>query len=227
MKKILKKKSSKNFKRKKVKAVVFDVGGVLQLNKKSPTVVRGKIHNKGVHEFIANKLHLSIDKYFDSIDKIYPESIKGKISKKEFIRKISDNLKTNPEKLEKIYKKAYLKNFKLNKKLLKFAEKLKNKNYKIAILSDMWYFSKDVLIPKKLSEIFNISIISCEVGFRKPNRLIYELLLKKLKIKPSEIIFIDNQEWNLKPARKLGIKTILFHNNKQLLKQLGELNVFI
>ena len=59
---------------------------------------------------------------------------------------------------------------------------------------------------------------------------IYELLLKNVrnkdkKIKPSNILFVDNREWNLIPPRKLGMKTILFENNKQLAKDLRELHI--
>ena len=39
------------------------------------------------------------------------------------------------------------------------------------------------------------------------------------------ILFVDNREWNLIPARKLGMKTILFENNKQLAKDLRELHI--
>jgi FMN phosphatase YigB (HAD superfamily) len=38
-------------------------------------------------------------------------------------------------------------------------------------------------------------------------------------------LFIDNREWNLKPARKLGMKTILFKNNKQTIKDLKKLKL--
>jgi putative hydrolase of the HAD superfamily len=51
---------------------------------------------------------------------------------------------------------------------------------------------------------------------RKPNPRIYKLLIKKMKLVPSEIIFIDNQIWNINPAKKIGMQTILFKNNKQL-----------
>ena len=71
-------------------------------------------------------------------------------------------------------------------------------------------------MPKNLYKDFDEIVVSCDVGMRKPNPKIYKLILKKLKLKPSETIFIDNQKWNINPAKKLKMQTILFKDNKQL-----------
>ncbi len=199
----------------KYKAIIFDVGGVLQLGKYS----KHQIDNHktlGVHQYISKKLNVTLDQYFDSIDKSYTLSIEGKISEKKAIQTIAKNLKTTPSKIRKLYIKDYKKNFKKNKQLFKQAFKLKKLGYKIAILSDQWYLSKEALMPKKIFNKFDNVIVSCDVGIRKPNSKIYRLTLKKLKIKPSESLFIDNQKWNTDAAKKLGINIILFKNNKQL-----------
>lgn len=43
---------------------------------------------------------------------------------------------------------------------------------------------------------------------RKPNPLIYQLVLSKLQVEPSEAVFLDDLGENLKAARALGIATI-------------------
>lgn len=211
-------------KRGKIKAIIFDVGGVLQIGRYLPHPEKGHLLS-GVHHFISRKLKISLDQYFDSIDTTYVKSIEGKISEREALETIAKNLKISVGKLKKLFIKAYRKNFKLNRQLFKQALKFKKKGYKIAILSDQWYLSKEALITKKLTKNFNPVLISCDVGFRKPNPKIYRLMLKKLKIPAKQTLFIDNQEWNIKPAKKLGMKTILFKNNKQLFKQLEKLGV--
>ena len=50
---------------------------------------------------------------------------------------------------------------------------------------------------------------------------------KDKDMKNKEVLFIDNQEWNLKPARKLRMKTILFKDNKQFVKDLKKLGVSV
>jgi putative hydrolase of the HAD superfamily len=208
----------------KIKGVIFDVGGVLAIGKRL-LKIRGAYHHKGLHEFMAKKFNVSLDQYFDSIDTPYARSIIKEITKKQFLNKVSKNFNTTSKKLEKFYKEAIKRNFKQNKELYNIAFKLKKQGYKIAILSDQWHISKEVLMPEKYTKKFNAVIVSCDVGIRKPNPKIYKLVLKKLKLPAKNTVFIDNQKWNIKPAKKLGMNTILFKNNKQTLKELKKLKV--
>ena len=67
------------------------------------------------------------------------------------------------------------------------------------------------------------------IGYRKsslckePSKKIYLEVLKKLKVKGDECVFIDNEERNIKTAKSLGMKTILFKSMRQLRKELREL----
>ncbi|NCN51765.1 HAD family phosphatase [archaeon] len=199
----------------KVKVIVFDGGGVLQLNVK-------RHYKKGIQETFASKFKLNLDDYLDSIDTNYANSMEGLISKKELLKNLSKNLGFSEKRIEKIFSKVYLKRVSENKRLLNFAKRIKKEGIKVAILSDQWHLSKEPLIPLKFYKIFNPIIVSCDVGVRKPNPKIYKILLKKLKVNPEEVLFIDNRSWNLSPAKKIGMKTILFVNNKILKKQLKE-----
>ncbi len=213
-----------------INAIILDIGGVLELNKSPQILNKNKqIRTKGVHEYITKKLGITLDQYFDSIDSTYADAIEGKISRKKTIKTIAKNLKISEKKLKKLYKKAYSKNFKTNKELYKIALKLKKIGYKIAILSDQWYLSRDVFVKEKYAKKFDVVVISCDsaVSIRKPYLKIYKILLKKLKIPAKQCLFIDNQTWNLKPAKKLGIKTILFKNNKQLIRDLKKFGIKI
>ena len=211
---------------KEIKAIIFDVGGVLQLPKNFVKLIQDSHlaavprhcghRNKGVHEYLSKKFNVSLDQWFDSIDTAYAKSIEGKISEKKAVEIISKNLKVSPQKFRNFAIKAYKKNFTLNKQLFKQALKLKDLGYKIAILSDQWYLSKLALMSKSLTKYFSPVVVSCDVGIRKPNLKIYKLIIKELKLSPQQILFIDNQKWNIVPAKKLGMKTILFKDNKQL-----------
>ncbi len=218
-----------NQKEVKVKAIIFDVGGVLQLPKTLVRLVQDTHlvgvpahcghRNKNIHEYLANKLKIVLDQWFDAIDTAYAKSIEGKLTEKQVLNVISKNLNVGKTKLKKWLIGAYRKNVSLNKELLSQAIELKKQGYRIAILSDQWHFSKLALMPRKLTKHFSPVVVSCDVGVRKPNQKIYSIILEKLRLTPSECLFIDNQEWNIRPAKKLGIKTILFKNNKQLFKE--------
>ena len=202
-------------KKNRIKAILIDVGGVLALGEGSKWK-KGKFIPSGVHLNVAKKLKISIDQYLDSIDSTYVSAITGKLPKQKIIEILSKNFGIDSKKLKKFYLNSYKKNFKQNKELFNKLFKLKKQGYKVAVLSDQWFLSKEALMPEKIYKNFDETIVSCDVGVRKPNQKIYQLAVKKLKVSPKEILFIDNQKWNILPAKKLGMNTILFKSNKQL-----------
>jgi epoxide hydrolase-like predicted phosphatase len=210
-------------KRSEIKVIIFDIGGVLFLGDKK---IKYGHQNIKVHEYMSKKFNLSLKSWLKKIEKPYEKSITGEWTKKKVLLEMSKSLNANPEKLNSLFIKAHKKNFKKNKKLFRKTKKL-SKNYTTGILSDQTYFSKEALIKKKDMKYFNLIILSCEFKTRKPNLKIYRLFKKQLnkskKIKYSEILFIDNRGYNIKPAKKLGMKTILFKNNKQIFKELNKI----
>ena len=202
-------------KKNRIKAILIDVGGVLALGEGSKWK-KGKFIPSGVHLNMVKKLKISIDQYLDSIDSTYVSAITGKLPKQKIIEILSKNFGIDSKKLKKFYLNSYKKNFKQNKELFNKLFKLKKQGYKVAVLSDQWFLSKEALMPEKLYKNFDEIMVSCDVEIRKPNKKIYQLAVKKLNFSPKEILFIDNQKWNILPAKKLGMNTILFKSNKQL-----------
>ena len=86
-------------KKNRIKAILFDVGGVLALGESSERK-RGKFIPSGVHLNMAKKLNISIDQYLDSIDTAYVSAITGKLSKKEVIETLSKNFGVSSKKLK-------------------------------------------------------------------------------------------------------------------------------
>lgn len=210
--------------KKQIKALVFDIGGVLQLGNYSEKPIRGH-RVLGVHNYVAKKLKISLDQYFDSLDTAYTKSIEGLISEEQTTKIIAKNLSISVKKLKQLFYQAYKRNFKLNKQLINFAVNLRKQSYKIAVLSDQWYLSKNSLVTLEIKKNFKPLIISCDVGMRKPNPKIYKLILKKMKLPIKQTLFIDNQEWNIKPAKKLRMNVILFENTTQLIKDLEKFGI--
>lgn len=208
--------------KKGIKAIIFDMNGVLALG----IELKQGSFSKSFHESMARSLKINLDTWMDAIDSVYADSIEGVISGKKVAQTISENLNINKKKLEKIILKNYKKIFKQNKILYKKVFELKKLGYKIAILSDQWSYSKKAFVDNRITKKFDVAIFSCDVGMRKPNPKIYKLALEKLKIEPGESLFIDNRDWNLEPAKKLGMKTILFKNNKQLFQDKTWKNLF-
>ena len=76
-------------------------------------------------------------------------------------------------------------------------------------------------------KLFDAVEYSFETGVYKPDRRAYERILGKLKAKPTECLFIDDNPLYLPPAEALGIKTLLFKNPVGLRKDLLSLGIKI
>ena len=72
-------------------------------------------------------------------------------------------------------------------------------------------------------ERFRGIVISGEVKMMKPEPEIYEYLLRRYGISASETIFIDDHPANVRGARAIGLRTILFRDARQCERELDEL----
>ena len=63
--------------------------------------------------------------------------------------------------------------------------------------------------PALLEELFDAWVISSEVGLRKPDPAIYELATQRIGLPPTACVYVDDLPGNLKPARALGMATVL------------------
>ncbi|MEI6731999.1 MAG: HAD-IA family hydrolase, partial [archaeon] len=120
------------------------------------------------------------------------------------------------------YKK---KSIKKNTVLEKIIKKLKIRGYIVASLSNVVDIHQKACNEKKIYSVFDFNILSFKVKLIKPDKRIYQLLLKKLKLPGNEVIFTDDYQSCLDGAKKLGINTLLFKNNQQFVKDLRKLGV--
>jgi epoxide hydrolase-like predicted phosphatase len=74
------------------------------------------------------------------------------------------------------------------------------------LLSNSW---GDALAYGALDELFDAWVISSEVGLRKPDPAVYEMAAERLGLPPDACVFVDDLPGNLKPARALGMATVL------------------
>lgn len=66
--------------------------------------------------------------------------------------------------------------------------------------------------PGELDELFDVVVVSGEVGWDKPAPEIYTMTVEKLGVKPEECLFIDDIPAFTAAAEALGIKTYTFVN---------------
>lgn len=96
--------------------------------------------------------------------------------------------------------------------VLETLPKLTARNYRLCIVSNNpWSESIRASLRRyDIERSFEHVIVSCDIGFRKPHRRIFEELLERLDTQPSEILFVgDSFTHDIETPKVLGMKTCL------------------
>jgi putative hydrolase of the HAD superfamily len=111
-----------------------------------------------------------------------------------------------------------------NDPMIRWLENLRSAVIKTAILSNM---PSDMVAYVRQNftwlKHFDHLIFSADVRRIKPEPAIFEYSLNELKAPASEVLFIDDRDLNLAPARAIGIRGIRFQSVHQFRKDLHAL----
>ena len=180
------------------KALIFDMGEVLV-----------KTFDRNPRTKLASQFNLT----FEELEKLVYLSdsatmaMSGKISEVDHFNFVLQAL-GNPNLSIDEFQKAFWGGDNIDPELIAFINSLKNQ-YKLGLLSNAMDTTRQRLTKSyNLMDYFHVSIFSYEVKMVKPNPEIFRLILDKLKVAPSEAIFIDDMHENIEAANALGIKTI-------------------
>lgn len=182
-----------------IKNIFFDVMGVV--------FVVGDDTNELLVPFI-QKFNKIITK--EQINEYYSDASSGKMTSYKFWLKVGvDESRIN------LIETEYLdKNFISDTGIIDIMKILKEKGYKIGLLSnDLSEWSEFLRNKFGLNDLVDYCVISGEAKSRKPDEAIYKYAIRKYKIDPQESVFVDDRYKNLVPAEKLGFKTVLFDRN--------------
>lgn len=187
-----------------IKAIIFDCFGVLYAD-------AGLIFfEKYVPNFVLHKDELmDISKAFDlgysSIDE-YAQAVTHytPVSKEKIISEVFQPQQRNEE-------------------LIKYMTKLRS-NYKVGLLSNTGkggmepFFSAD-----ERRELFDVTVLSSEVGIVKPNPEIFKVIANKLNVDPTECVMIDDRQVNIEGAEAVGMQAILYKTTHDTISTLNKL----
>lgn len=73
--------------------------------------------------------------------------------------------------------------------------------------------------------LFKETVVSAEIGMRKPEPAIFKYLLEKHILNPKETVFIDDHKPNTKIAEELGMNSINFIDYSQCCIELNQLGI--
>ncbi len=191
----------------KIKAVIFDWGGVIS-PKGAPDEVPKKFSTVISHKEALPVLLKGL------------EGLKrGEINEDQFWQKIEkDFSKDIPPAKRNIW--TDINDFAPNKKISAFVEDLKDQGLVVGVLSNTFPLTAEAIRSNGWYEGYSPVILSSDVQLAKPDREIYKLLLERLKLNASQVIFIDDQEKCLAPAKNMGFHTVKAVNPRQIIKDI-------
>jgi FMN phosphatase YigB (HAD superfamily) len=192
--------------KKKIKAVIFDWGGVC-CAEAEPFASKS----------LQNQLKMSPEKIIEEVRELYDDYYRGKYSTEDFWYTIIShfNLKENSNINPNNLSQAYLDSYELWPEVLEVASRLRN-NYTVGLLSDLSPVMRDYIREKhNLSVVFPVQIFSCDKGInlqKKDGGKIFNMMLEKMGAQAEETLFVDNSKNKLKVAEEVGLNILLFEN---------------
>lgn len=135
---------------------------------------------------------------------------KGILSPLDFVNNLRSKLNISPNEAIGKWDMA-LRNFSKIEIMHKLAKDLKEK-YKIGLLTNIFLGHFETLYDSgKIPHMSYDSIIkSCDIGFAKPEKEIYEVATQKAKVNPQEIFFIENKKEYVDAAINYGWRGFVF-----------------
>ncbi len=196
-----------------IKAIIFDLGGVLlrtaDFSPRDRLAARLGMNRHALEEFIFGG---------ESGDRAQ----RGEITVREHWDVLRKRINFSPEEFQELLNQFFDRD-ELDYELVDYVRKL-HKSYKTALLSNAWDDLRQVIAEKwHFEDAFDSMIISAEVKLAKPDPRIFKLALERLGVGAGEAIFVDDFTRNVDQARTLGLHGIRFQTALQMRSELDGL----
>jgi putative hydrolase of the HAD superfamily len=194
----------------KIKLIIIDLYGVIS---------RGSYRD--VCRYIARKYNIPFKHVYSVVyHKYFSAAALGKMSEADSFRLAIKELGL-PINWKVVRKLHYINIIRVNKSSLNFCIGLQKQGYTILLLSknttpQFNYTVKNLNLRRYFKHIIN----TLDLGLPKASKQTMLWVCKKFNVKPAEIIFVDDQDFNLPEAKKLGVKTVQYKNFEQFRKEI-------
>ena len=197
-----------------IKLFLFDLGGVII-----------EVHEEKYFRYLSSINKVSPDLTRAIINRSGQQLELGRMDLSKFQAEIGKELGIPGRKIG--WFTFFKKHATLDKGTMAIVKSLKD-NYKIAFLSNVDKWRYNFIVKRMFRDVlhlFDYKFASFALGMVKPSPMIYKKVLKDMHMKPSEVIFIDNNLNNVVGARSVGIRSLQFTNSKKLKLDLKKLRV--
>jgi putative hydrolase of the HAD superfamily len=201
---------------KMIKAIFFDLGGVLVTN---------LFHE--LEEALAKELGVSLDEMKAVRRKHWSRYKVGEMEGHDFWKNILDDLGSDMD-ADALYDRVFT-GINVKEDTVAVLERLKQTNrYKLGVVSNNSNEWSDYSEKKLgLGKYFDVWISSSYVHMKKPDKEIFLLAAERIGIEPADCVFIDDDHDNSEAAAAAGMKAIRFRDAAQLEQDLRKLGIDI
>jgi HAD superfamily hydrolase (TIGR01509 family) len=132
----------------------------------------------------------------------------GFVSRHEYVEGVSRLIGLKPQEIQDVINQQEVH----NAEMLRYVSELR-KNYRTAMLSNVGRGAIERLFtPEQLKELFDVVVLSSEVGMMKPNVEIYRYAASQLDLTPDECIMVDDIPLNAEGAEMAGMRGVVFED---------------
>jgi putative hydrolase of the HAD superfamily len=194
----------------RIRAVVFDIGGVLEITPRTGWVTRSETLLELVPGALAERM-----------GEVWRAGSIGSISEAEMERRTAEILGFDEAQLRAFMDDIWAEYLGTpNSELIDYFASLRGR-CATAILSNSFVGARErEQAAYGFGDICDLIIYSHEEGMQKPDPRFYGLLSERLGVRPDEIVFLDDVEVCVAGARECGINAILFKNNAQAIAEI-------
>jgi HAD superfamily hydrolase (TIGR01509 family) len=178
---------------------IFDFGGV---------VIKWK-SNDPIFDSIAQRYRIPLVELRRAFEVALPRLESGEVSMREFL---TDSLARFGKRLrkgdspEELWTEPFARLAKLRLGTVKVVLSLRKRGYKVFLFSNTSLPHVRFLERVGWDRLFDGFLASCEMRALKPSPEAYAAVLERIKAAPSEVVFIDDKEANVRGAKDFGIR---------------------
>ena len=197
-------------------ALVVDFGGVLTTPLQDAMVRFATESGIELQDFV----RVALSAYSGGDDDLVVSFETGKLTEEEFARAFATRIReetgreVDPDGLvERIFS-----GLRLEEEMLEAVATARANGLKTGLLSNSWGTR---LYPRaRIDSLFDAIVISGEVGLRKPDPAIFELVLQRLGVTADRCVFVDDHPGHLSAAVELGMTTVLHRSPSSTITEL-------
>ncbi|MEY9895512.1 epoxide hydrolase-like predicted phosphatase [Catenulispora sp. MAP12-49] len=191
-----------------IRAIVLDIGGVLELTPDTGVVKRWEA------EFGPG--------WVERVDEVFLAGELGHITLDEVHEQAAAALGVPVARFEAYMEDTWVEYLgTYNAEMAEYWRARRAEGYATAIISNSFVGAREREEEAyRFSELTDLIVYSHEVGLKKPDAAIYELCLDRLGLPAREIVFVDDYEPNCVAARDLGMAAVLFEDTAQAIRDL-------